>query len=303
MEDVQKVNAHTNDKKSYIMLISSLFIVGSIGIFRRYIPLSSALIAFFRGLIGSVSLFVFIKLRKTGRWQRIETKNLVGLMINGAFLGINWILLFEAFNYTTIAKATLCYYMQPTIVLLLSPLVFKEKLTVKKILCALVALFGMIFVSGVICVDVVQAEELKGILFGIGAAGFYSLVVILNKKISDADAYQKTIIQLISAAVILIPYLIIIGDFKDIVFNASLVLLLLIVGIIHTGVVYALYFGSMSGLKAQTISILSYIDPVVAMIVSALILGERMTLWGIIGAVLIIGSAIVSELEPKRKKI
>lgn len=293
------MNANTNDKKSYIMLILSLFIVGTIGIFRRYIPLSSALLAFFRGLIGSVSLFAFIKLRKTGKWQRIEVKKLVGLIINGVFLGMNWILLFEAFNYTTIAKATLCYYMQPTIVLLISPLVFKEKLTVKKILCALVAFVGMIFISGVIGVDVVQAGELKGLLLGIGAACFYSLVVILNKKIANVDVYQKTIIQLISAAIILIPYLAITEDFKHIVFSANLVLLLLIVGIIHTGVVYALYFGSMSGLKAQTISTLSYIDPIVAMIVSALIFAERMSIWEIIGAVLIIGSAIVSELEPK----
>lgn len=293
------MNANTNDKKSYIMLILSLFIVGTIGIFRRYIPLSSALLAFFRGLIGSVSLLAFIKLRRTETWEGMGVKKFAGLIINGAFLGINWILLFEAFNYTTIAKATLCYYMQPTIVLLISPLVFKEKLTVKKILCALVAFVGMIFISGVIGVDVVQAGELKGILLGIGAACFYSSVVILNKKIANVDVYQKTIIQLISAAIILIPYLAITEDFKHIVFSANLVLLLLIVGIIHTGVVYALYFGSMSGLKAQTISTLSYIDPIVAMIVSALIFAERMSIWGIIGAVLIIGSAIVSELEPK----
>lgn len=294
------MNANTNDKRSYIMLISSLFIVGTIGIFRRYIPLSSALLAFFRGLIGSVSLLAFIKLRRTETWEGMGVKKFAGLIINGAFLGINWILLFEAFNYTTIAKATLCYYMQPTIVLMLSPLVFKEKLTAKKIVCALVALAGMIFVSGVVSMNVVQEEDLKGILFGLGAACFYAMVVILNKKITDVDAYQKTIIQLISAAVVLVPYLVITGQFKAIVFNGRLVLLLLIVGIIHTGVVYALYFGSMSGLKAQTISILSYIDPVVAMIVSALILGERMTLWEIIGAVLIIGSAIVSEQEPKK---
>ncbi|HHU22439.1 MAG TPA: EamA family transporter [Clostridiales bacterium] len=284
------------------MLISALIIVGTIGIFRRYIPLSSALLAFFRGLIGSVSLFIFIKLRRTGRWQSIEPKKLVGLIVNGAFLGINWILLFEAYNYTTIAKATLCYYMQPTIILLLSPLVFKEKLTVKKVICALVALAGMVFVSGVIGEEARQANDFKGVLFGLGAACFYSLVIILNKKISDVDAYQKTIIQLVSSAVALIPYLLVTGGFKDVVFNVNLVLLLLVVGIIHTGVVYALYFGSMSGLKAQTISTLSYIDPVVAMIMSALILGETMTVWGVIGAVLIIGSAIVSELEPKLYK-
>jgi len=287
---------HKDKKKPYIMQVSSLIIVGTIGIFRRYIPLSSALIAFFRGLIGSISLVVFMKLRRTWRWQSMEAKKLAGLVVNGAFLGMNWILLFEAYSYTTIAKATLCYYMQPTIVLLISPVVFSEKLTGKKIVCALVALAGMVFVSGVAGEEAGRIDDLNGILFGLGAACFYSLVIILNKKITDVDACQKTIIQLLSAAVVLIPYLFITGGFCGIAFDANLVVLLLVVGVIHTGVAYALYFGSMSGLKAQTVSALSYMDPVVAMIMSALVLGETMTLWGVIGAVLIIGSAIASEL-------
>jgi len=280
------------------MLVSSLIIVGTIGVFRRHIPLSSALIAFFRGIIGSATLFVFVKLRKSEGWKSVGAKTLAGLAASGAFIGINWILLFEAYNYTTVAKATLCYYMQPTIVLLLSPLVLKEKLTAKKIACALVALAGMIFVSGVIGEDAKQAGDFKGVLLGLGAACFYALVIILNKKIAGVGTYQKTIVQLASAALVLVPYLAVAGDFKGIDFSARLVFLLLIVGIVHTGFAYVLYFGSMDGLKAQTVSALSYIDPVVAMIASALVLGERMTVWGVIGAVMIIGSAVVSELEP-----
>lgn len=296
------MNTETENKKSYIMLISSMIIVGTIGIFRRYIPLSSALLAFFRGIIGAASLFLFLIIRKEGKWKKISVKNLAGLVINGAFLGINWILLFEAYNYTTIAKATLCYYLQPTIVLLLSPLVFKEKLSDKKLICAVTALIGMVLVSGVINADGSQTNDFRGILFGLGAACFYSLVVIINKKIDSVDTYQKTVIQLASAAIVLIPYLLVMHSFNGLVINANVVCLLLVVGVVHTGIVYALYFGSMSGLKAQTISSLSYIDPIVALVVSTVILQEKMTVYAVVGAVLILGSAFISEYESKLHK-
>ena len=294
--------AGSSNKKSYGMMIASLLIVGTIGVFRRYIPLSSSLLAFFRGLIGSISLILYVTLVKKRGWQKIEGKKLAGLVLNGAVLGINWILLFEAFKYTTIAKATLAYYMQPTIILLLSPLLFREKLTVKKLLCAAAALLGMVLVSGVIGADEAAQKDAQGILFGLGAACFYAGVIILNKKIEGVDAYQKTIVQLLSTAVVLVPYLLLRGEFAGIVFDGGLLLLVLIVGVIYTGVVYALYFGSMSGLRAQTISTLSYIDPVTAMIVSALILRERLSLISLIGAVLIIGSALISELEPAKNE-
>ena len=286
-------------KKPYIMLISSLVIVGTIGVFRRYIPLSSALLAFFRGVIGSASLLAYVALFKKGRRQPVEGKKLAAMVLNGAFLGINWILLFEAFNYTTIAKATLAYYMQPTIVLLLSPLLFRERLTVKKLLCAAAALFGMVLVSGGVGSAGGPPQDGRGILFGLGAACFYSLVVILNKKIKGVESYRKTIVQLLSSAAVLIPYLLIRGEFAQVSLEPRVIWLVLLVGVVHTGLVYALFFGSMGALKAQTISALTYIDPVTAMIVSALVLGERLSVGGLIGAALILGSAAVGEMGRK----
>lgn len=291
-----------NKKASYIMLISSMLIVGTIGIFRRYIPLSSALLAFFRGVIGGTVLCIFAAVGKRGHWQSIERKKLLFLVVSGAFLGINWILLFEAYNYTTIAKATLCYYLQPTIVLLLSPLLFNERLTAKKMICAASALAGMILVSGAAGGGPSQLHEIRGIVFGLGAACFYSAVVILNKKMGHVPLYEKTIVQLFSAAVILIPYLLAVGDPGSIVFDADMIILLLIVGVIYTGVVYGLYFGSMDGLRAQTISMLSYLEPMVAMAVSAFVLREPLSTGGIMGAVMILGSALVSEYEPGPKE-
>jgi len=285
---------------SYSMLISSMLIFGSIGIFRRYIPLSSGLLAFARGLLGGLCLLAFTKLSGRSSGNPIPKKKLLILILSGMIMGVNWMLLFEAYNYTTVATATLCYYMAPTIVILLSPLLFREKLGVKNSLCAAIAIAGMVLVSGMTEVGGVQAADFKGILFGLGAACFYAGVVVLNKLAPVEDAYQKTTIQLFSAAVVMVPYLLLTEDFTAITLNAFSVLMLLVVCIVHTGIAYALYFGSMNNLKAQSIAVLSYIDPVSALILSALLLHESLTVYGLIGAVLIIGSALGSELNFKK---
>ena len=235
--------------------------------------------------------------------NNIGKKNFLILIVTGILIGLNWLLLFEAYNYTTVATATLCYYMEPTIVVLLSPLVLKEKLTVKKSLCALAAIVGMVFVSGVIEGGGMSFTDFKGVLFGLGAAVLYSAVVLTNKKVPGIDAYEKTTIQLFSASIILVPYLLIFEDFTAIKLNALAIIMMIIVGLLHTGIAYAMYFGSMDGLQAQSIAIFSYLDPIFAVILSAVLLRDPMTLFGIIGAVLIIGAAMISEVTFKRKSV
>lgn len=278
------------------MLISSMLIFGTIGIFRRYIPLSSGMLAFSRGLMGGVCLLAFVLI--SGRkFEKIAGKKFWLLALAGAIMGLNWMCLFEAYNYTEVSTATMCYYMQPTIVILLSPLIFREKLTAKKLLCAVTAIIGMLFVSGVIEGGGIRAQDIRGIFFGLAAAALYAAVVIMNKKVQISDDYEKTIIQLVSAAVVLIPYLLLTEDFSSINLGSTALVMVLIVGVVHTGIAYALYFGSMNGLKAQSVAVLSYIDPVFALILSAVVLGETLSFFGIIGAVMVIGSAIISELH------
>ena len=291
-----------NTTKSYILIISSMLIFGTIGVFRRYIPLSSGMLAFIRGVVGSLFLLGFVKIKGIKMGKDIDKKSLILTIISGGFIGINWILLFEAFNYTTVATATLCYYMQPTIVIFLSQLILKEKLVVKKVICAIISIIGMLFVAGVIDAgNAPSIADLRGVFLGLGAAAFYSAVVMLNKMINMENAYTKTIIQLSSAAIILVPYLIANGEFGIMIsgenINSFAIVMILIVGIIHTGIAYAMYFGSMNNLKSQSIAIMSYIDPVFALILSAAFLHEKISIWGIIGAVLILGSALISEIE------
>ena len=289
------MDRNANGRRPLLMFVSSMLIFGTIGVFRRYIPVSSAFLAFSRGVLGGLCIILFIRLKKIRAAEKIPRRVLLGLIVSGMLIGINWILLFEAYNYTTVAVATLCYYMQPTIVMLLSPLVFRERLTAKKAACAAVAIAGMVLVSGVIGSS--GGSSVRGVLLGLGAAVFYSAVVIMNKKIRGVDAYRKTAVQLLSAGLVMVPYLLLTGDYHTESFSPASILLLLAVGIIHTGIAYVLYFGSMDGLRVQSVAILSYIDPVSALLFSALLLREPLSALGLLGAVMIIGSAIVSELE------
>ena len=159
----------------------------------------------------------------------------------------------------------------------------------------------MIFVSGVVKNGIPEVNELRGILFGVCAAILYATVIILNKKLKEISAYEKTIMQLGTAAVVVIPYIFLTEDITVLTGTPLTAIMLLITGIVHTGIAYALYFNSMKDLKAQTVAIFSYIDPAVAILLSAFILKEGMDIYGIIGAVLILGSAMLSEIKIGKK--
>lgn len=289
------------ENQSKLLIIIAMTIWGTIGIFRKYIPLPSGMIALTRGILGSLFLvLVMVFTRKKLSWKDIKD-NLIMLLISGALMGANWILLFEAYQYTSVATATLCYYMEPVFVMLVSPIFLKEKLSVKKIICIVTALLGMALVSGVFDMESFHVSELKGVFLGLGAAALYASVVILNIKLKPIGAYDKTITQLLSATIVILPYVLLVENINNISLEPINILMLVLVGIIHTGIAYTLYFGSMSNVKAQTVAIFGYIDPVVAIILSALILRERMGMLEIIGAVLILGATLVCEIDFKKK--
>jgi len=281
---------------SKIMLAVSMAIFGTIGIFRRSIPLPSSLLAMARGFIGMLFLLMAVKITGQNISKQAIKNNFVSLLLSGIFLGVNWILLFEAYNYTSVATATLCYYMAPVMVVLVSPVLFREKLTVKKIICMAIAIMGMVLVSGMADPAALQQSGTKGILLGLGAAVFYALLMIFNKTITNISAYDKTIVQLAVAAVIMLPYVLLTEDIFAIQFTPLMITMLIVVGIIHTGVAYRLYFGSMKNLKAHTIALYSYIDPALAILLSAFVLHEPMGLPQLAGTVMVLGATMFSEL-------
>ena len=282
-------------KSSRNMLIASMCIFGTIGILRRYIPLSSSLVALVRGIVGCLFLAAVVLLRRQKFDRAAIRQNLWLLLISGAAIGFNWIFLFEAYNYTSVATATLCYYLAPILVILASPLVLKETLTLKKGLCTLAALAGMVLVSGVSETGFTGLAEMKGILFGLGAAVLYASVILMNKKLKPIPAYDKTILQLGAASLALLPYVLATENWPQVTVTPLALVLLLVAGVVHTGLAYWMYFGSMDSLNAHTVALFSYIDPILAIILSMVLLHEPMGIPAAIGAVLILGAAYISE--------
>ena len=282
-----------NGKSGILKLSAAMIIFGSIGIFVRYISLPSGTVAAVRGVIGTLFL-VLVTVKQHNLSSELKSK-LPLLCISGVCIGVNWILLFEAYRYTTVAAATLCYYMAPVLVIAASPIVLRERLTFGKIACALAAVLGMVFVSGVMSDGLSGGSDMRGIAFGLSAAAVYAAVVLMNKRAGDIPAFDMTVVQLGSAAVVLVPYTLLTEDISSEMVNVKTVLLLFVVGIVHTGFAYALYFSAIKELKAQTAAIFSYIDPLTAVLLSAVLLKEPLGIDIIIGGVLIIGSAVISE--------
>lgn len=283
------------EKTGKRMLAASMCIFSTIGILRKFIPYPSSFVALVRGLVGAAFLLGVLLLRKQKPDLGAIRRNGLLLLLSGGALGFNWIFLFESYAYTSVATATLCYYLAPILVILISPIVLREKLTKKKMLCAFAALLGMVLVSGVTETGFAGMTEMKGILFGLAAAALYASVMLLNKKIANIGAYDKTISQLLLASIVLLPYVLLTEDIGRMAFPALPVSLLILAGVVHTGIAYWLYFGSMGTLQAQTVALYSYIDPILAIVLSMLVLQEPMTLSAAIGAALILGAAYISE--------
>ena len=281
-------------------LILAVLLFGTIGLFRRGIALPSSVVALGRGFIGTLFLLLYALLRGRRLDGAAIRRKLPWLILSGGLIGFNWILLFESYRYTTVATATLCYYMAPVIVILASPWLLKERLTLRRGLCAGAAVLGMIPVSGVLTEG--RSGNLRGVLFGLGAAALYASVVLVNQRLREMDALEKTVVQLGAAALILLPYVLATEEAAALRWDGRSLLLLAILGIVHTGWAYALYFGSMGALPAQTVALCSYMDPVTAVLLSALVLREPLGAAGAVGAALVLGAALVSELPERNDR-
>ncbi|MGE6613343.1 DMT family transporter [Peribacillus sp. NPDC076916] len=280
--------------KSNIQFILSMIIFGTIGLVQRYIDLSSSETALLSSSIGCLFLmFVFFMLKKSISWKSVKT-NASTLFLSGIALGGNWIFLYQSYDYTTITNATLGYYFAPVFVMILSPIILKEQLPIKKIVCIGVAILGMLLIVG----NGISASgkgNLLGIFFGLAAAAFYAALMLLNKFIQNMAKLEITMIQLGTTALLLLPYVLITEGFSILEVSRSSIPFIILLGIVNTGIGFWLFFSGMQKLKGQSIAMLSYVDPFVAILISALILQEQMTFVQMLGGILLLGSTFVSE--------
>lgn len=282
-------------KSPRLMMIFSMVIFGTLGLFVRNIPVSSGELALYRAILAALLIAVYLGITK----QKIPFANIKKevplLLASGVAMGVNWIFLFQTYKYTTVSLATLSYYFAPVIVTVACPFLFKEKLTGKQIICFLMSTAGLVMITGIGKIG--SNTDFIGILWGLGAAFFYAVVILLNKFIKGVEGIHRTFLQFLSAIVILIPYVAVTGGVTLGQLHTVGWINLLIVGLLHTGITYCLYFSALKELPGQKAAILSYIDPLVAVVISVTVLGESMTVWQAVGGLLILGFTLWNEVS------
>lgn len=277
--------------KRFQYILASI-IYGTVGMFLRQVSFPSEIVVLCRGLIGSLFVFLFLKFKGQPIDHKAIEKNRIWLILSGIMLGLNWVFLFAAYIKTTVAIASLCNYMAPILFLLATPIFLHEKLEMRKIPFVILAFIGIILVSGVFAETKANVE---GVIYGLLAALTFTGLMLCNRKIKDISSYDKTIVQLAISAITVLPYVLFKNFGITLVWDLKSILIVLMLGIVHTGIAYCLYFGSLGSLPVQSVAILGYIEPVVSVLCSTIFLHEPMAMSGWIGTILILGSAIVSE--------
>lgn len=285
--------------KAYIMLISSMLIWGSLPIFVSQVSYSSEQVVLCRVVLGLVFLLIVFLLRGKRPNRDGIRKYGLQLLVTGVIMGFNWMFLFDAYRFVDVSIATLCYYTEPVLVCIASAFLFKEKMTPIKIVSIVAAVIGMFIVNGV---SAGGSDPLRGIACGLLAALLYCCVTLSNKTVHGLSGLETTIVQLIGAAIVMIPYVLLSQGFGAPVYGWKDVIFMLALGILHSGIALLIYFSSMQVLPAQTVALCSYVDPASALFFAAVFLGDRMTFLQWIGAILIIGGAAAPHILPLLQK-
>ena len=276
-------------------LITAVIVFGTISLFVRRIPMTSGEIALFRAVLAVVLIGMYLILTKNlGGFRQIR-KQLPLLLLSGAAMGFNWILLFEAYRYTTVSAATLSYYFAPVIVTVLCPIVFHEPMTLKQWICFGMSTLGIVLITGIGDLST-GSSHLTGILYGLGAACLYAFVIMMNKMIQGVEGIHRTFLQFLAAVIVVFPYVMMTGGISFAGMDTVGWLCLLTVGAVHTGITYCLYFSALKELPGQKTAILSYLDPLTAVMISVLILSEPISAVQILGGLLILGFTLWNEL-------
>lgn len=282
-------------------LILSMVMVGTIGIFVKNIPLQSQTIAWGRVVLAAAAIGIYLLLSGKKLMFSASRKEIVLLIVSGAALGLNYTFLFEAYQYIPYSIATLCDYFSPVVVMILSPIFFHEKITKRQILCFFLATFGLALLVGMFS-DAGEKPNAYGVIVGLTGMLFYVPVMMINKVVKGVDALHRTLLQFVTAAVVLTLVIPFTGGFDFSQMHTAGWLNLLLIGVVHTGICFCLYFSALPKLPAQEGAILSYADPMTAVLVSVLFMQERLGLVQILGGVLLLVSTMANEMPtPKRK--
>ncbi len=276
-------------------------IYGTISLVIKNIAVSSGEIAFWRVAIALTAILIYKFIRREKIPFKQAKTDIFWLALSGIAMGFDWILFFEALKYASVSVTTLSYYFCPVLLMILSPIVFKERLTLQKVLCFIMATVGLVLIVGARSSG--GNKELIGIALALAAAFAYAFIIIVAKRIKSVDGIDKTIFQFFAAIVVLAIYVPLTSGFHALELNTKGFILLAVLGLFHTAFAYCLYFTSIGNLPGQKVALLGYIDPLIAVIISVVFLQETISPWQLVGGVMIIGFTILNELgEAKQAK-
>ena len=271
--------------------LCALLLFGTLGLFVRQAHVAGDVLAFLRTLIGAAFLGVLLLLQRH-HIQKIGGRQLLYVLLSAAFLGFNWVFLFEAYVAATISIATVIYYTAPLLALLAAVFLFHESVTLRIVLGIVLTMGGLLCITQVTG----TAVQLKGILFAAAAALCYAGVLLTNQFLHDIDGLYFTFLQLLCSAGILFVYLLLEGRIHLIPeLPAASWPWIMCIAVVHTGVAYALYFTSLHHLTSSQAAVGSYLDPCIALLLSIFLLREPSTLMQGIGIAAIVGGIIISD--------
>lgn len=275
-----------------LIYLISLVIMGSQGIVASFSSLPSMHLVFTRTVIGSIVLLIVCALHKYKFKCLKNRKEAICLFLSGFSLGAGWIFLYQAYAIIGVSISTLLYYLGPMIALVLSPIIFKEKLTKAQVLGIIISFLGAVLLNGKIAGD---PTKIHGIILGILSGVSYALMLIFNKNVKTASGMENTTIQIVASFILITIFLLFNGGIH-IHIEGKEWFPVLWIGLINTCLACYFYYKTIPRLPISTIAIFSYLDPVSAVILSAVILGETLSIIQIIGVVLVIGGAAFSQL-------
>ena len=285
------------DRRAFLKYIAALLLFGLNGIVASHIPLNSYEIVFLRTLIGSALLIALFLLGKGVFHIKTHKRDTLFIVLSGVAMGTSWMFLYEAYQQIGVSLSSLLYYCGPVIVMIVSPLIFHEKLTAPKVLGFVTVVVGILLVNG----HAADGDSnMWGLFCGAMSAVMYSFMVTLNKQSKNISGIENSVIQLVVSFLTVAVFT---GIKQGFIIHvpAAAWPWVLVLGIVNTGIGCYLYFSPLSKIPVQTVAVCGYLEPLSAVVFAALLLGEEMTVIQVIGAACIIGGAMIGELvKPKR---
>lgn len=280
-----------------IKLALVMIIWGSLGVFTRSIPLSALSMAFLRAFIALPVLFLVMKIKKA---ERVKLQLLKPYMISGILLGFGWLTLFYGFKHTSIASAVMIYNMCPVYVMIAAPLILKETISKIQIGVILISFLGLFLI---VSHNLSEGYGSMGLLLSAVSGMLYAAIVLINRSIKvRADNQTATFVQILTAMIVLLPFVIFEGNILTVVSLDKLaVFYTILLGILHTGIAYTMFFSLYEHMKSVEIVSYSYLEPLFGILFSVIFLGETLTLPQMIGGAMILGSTFFGEMLKNRQ--